>query len=39
MTVERLLEQTRLWYETKYDKEKLESIKTNEENRRKEMNQ
>jgi hypothetical protein len=39
MTVERLLYQTRLWYETKYSKEKLESIKTNEENRRKEMNQ
>lgn len=33
-TIERLLDQTRLWYETKYGKEKLESIKTKEENRK-----
>jgi len=36
-TIERLLDQTRLWYETKYGKEKLESIKMNEEKRRKEI--
>lgn len=36
-TIERLLDQTRLWYETKYGKEKLELIKTNEENRRNEI--
>lgn len=33
-TIERLLDQTRLWYETKYGKEKLELIKSKEENRR-----
>lgn len=36
-TIERLLDQTRLWYETKYGKEKIELIKTNEENRRNEI--
>ncbi len=38
-TIERLVDQSRLWYETKYSKEQLDLIKTNEENRRKEMNQ
>jgi hypothetical protein len=36
-TIERLLDQTRLWYEKKYGKEKLELIKTKEENRRNEI--
>lgn len=36
-TIERLLDQTRLWHETKYGKEKIELIKTNEENRRNEI--
>lgn len=33
-TIERLLDQTRIWYEKKYGKEKLESIKSKEENRK-----
>lgn len=37
-TIERLLDQSRLWYETKYDKEKLETIKKQEVERRKNMN-
>ncbi len=36
-TIERLLDQTRLWYEKKYGKEKLESIKSKEENRKNEI--
>ena len=36
-TIERLLDQTRLWYEKKYGKDKLELIKTKEENRRNEI--
>ena len=36
-TIERLLDQSRLWCETKYGKEKLETIKTQEEERRKYM--
>jgi hypothetical protein len=36
-TIERLLDQSSLWYETKYSKEKLELIKSKEEIRRKEI--